>query len=316
MVDAERIEFDAEGVRLRGLFYAADDPNGSSPAVVMAHGLAGQVTHFLTDFAEDFANAGLSTLLYDHRGWGMSDSAPGEPRNETDPYRQIRDYQHAVTYLQNRSDVDGERIGAWGTSLSAGHVMVLGAIDRRVKAIAAQVPFISGFRSINDLIRIDMRQQMYESFAADRRDRARGAAPAYVPIASEDPMGPSALPTPDSFAHFLGPGGVAERDPDFDNRITSRSLENLYGYEPGGHAPFISPTPLLMIVALGDQLASSDLALAAYQTAAHPKRLVTLDCGHFDAYTGPHAETSKQASRRFFREHLDASEARPGDMAG
>src|SRR5262245_40826099 len=93
-----KVEFDAEGVTLRGLFFAAADAPGPAPCIVMAHGMGGEVSHFITDFAEAFAAAGLAALVYDHRSWGRSDAAPGMPRNESDPWRQIRDYQHAITY--------------------------------------------------------------------------------------------------------------------------------------------------------------------------------------------------------------------------
>ncbi len=59
----------------------------------------------------------------------------------------------AVTYLQQRNDVDSDRIGAWGTSYSGGHVIILGAIDKRVKAISSQVPVVSGYSAIQRLVR-------------------------------------------------------------------------------------------------------------------------------------------------------------------
>jgi hypothetical protein len=43
--------------------------------------------------------------------WGESGRAPGRPRHEVDQWEQIRDYQHAITFAQNRSDVDPDRIG-------------------------------------------------------------------------------------------------------------------------------------------------------------------------------------------------------------
>jgi cephalosporin-C deacetylase-like acetyl esterase len=57
---------------------------------------------------------------------------------------EIRDHQHAVTYAQNRSEVEGGRIGVWRTSFSAAHAFVVAAIDRRVQAVCGQAPFISG----------------------------------------------------------------------------------------------------------------------------------------------------------------------------
>src|SRR5262249_5899391 len=162
-----------EGVTLRGLFFAAADAPGPAPCIVMAHGMGGEVSHFITDFAEAFAAAGLAALVYDHRSWGRSDAAPGMPRNESDPWRQIRDYQHAITYAQSRPDVDADRVAVWGTSLAGGHAMVLGAVDRRLKAVAAQVPFVSGRIQLDNLIRADLQSELWGAFAADRSARAR-----------------------------------------------------------------------------------------------------------------------------------------------
>ena len=132
------IEFDAEGVTLRGLFFSAAGATRPAPCVVMAHGWAGEITHFIADFARTFSAAGIAAVVFDHRGWGRSDAAASKPRHESEPWEQIRDYQNAITYAQNRQDVDPERIGAWGSSYSAGHAFVVAAIDRRVKAVGAR----------------------------------------------------------------------------------------------------------------------------------------------------------------------------------
>jgi hypothetical protein len=46
--------------------------------------------------------------------------------------------------LRIRSRCRGIRIAVWGTSFSAAHAFVVAAIDRRVKAVCGQAPFISG----------------------------------------------------------------------------------------------------------------------------------------------------------------------------
>ena len=50
---------------------------------------------YLDSFAEVFAAAGLNVLVFDNRNFGASD---GEPRQEIDPWAQVRDYRHAITY--------------------------------------------------------------------------------------------------------------------------------------------------------------------------------------------------------------------------
>lgn len=74
-------------------------------------------------------------------------------------------------------------------------------------------------------------------------------------------------------------------------------------YEPGVWLPRVSPTPILLIVALGDTIAVADLALAAYERALEPKRLVMIPGWHFDAYLGQFPRSSSAATE-WFSEHL------------
>jgi fermentation-respiration switch protein FrsA (DUF1100 family) len=74
-------------------------------------------------------------------------------------------------------------------------------------------------------------------------------------------------------------------------------------YEPGNWIARASPTPLLMIVALADQITLTDLQLRAYAQALEPKKLVTIEGGHFDPYRGQFAAASGAAAT-WFRQHL------------
>lgn len=168
------VEFDAEGVTLRGWLYRPDGGSARAPAVVMAHGFSAVKEMYLDAYADAFQASGLAVLVFDNRGFGASD---GEPRQEIDPWTQVRDYRHAITWIQ-----------------------------------------------------------------------------------------------------LLGE------------------------YEPGGYIEQISPT--LMVVAAGDHLAVSDLALEAYGWVREPKRLELLPGGHFDAYTGSGFERASTAATNWFRTHL------------
>ena len=140
----------------------------------------------------------------------------------------------------------------WGSSFSAGHAFVVAAIDRRVKAVVGQAPFISGLREFQGLIRLDMEDGNHAAFAADRGP-APEAKRRIHPLVSPDPLAVAGLPMAEAHEYFYGPGGVVERDPGFPNEITLRSVEHLYGYAPGWYLPRIAPTPLLMVVALEDR---------------------------------------------------------------
>jgi len=123
-----------------------------------------------------------------------------------------------------------------------------------------------------------------------------------MPVVTEDPSAPAALPTPDSYEWFTRT--QRDRAPSWRNEVTLRSVELLQGYEPGRFLPLIAPTPVQMVVAPNDRLIAGELASAAYELAAQPKKLVIVPGGHFDAYTGPGFEISSAAARDWFVEHL------------
>jgi fermentation-respiration switch protein FrsA (DUF1100 family) len=295
-------EFKTEdGITLRGWHYLPDNRSGKVPTIVMAHGFSAVKEMYLDRFAEAFADAGLGSIVFDNRNFGASD---GEPRQEIDPWQQVRDYRDAITFAETLEATDPERIGIWGSSYSGGHVLVVGANDRRVKCVVAQVPLISGHANARRLIRADYIAGLQKMFDGDRRARMQRKPPAMLPVVSEDPAGPAALPTPDSWTFFTETGRTRARS--WRNEVTLRSVEMFMEYEPGSYVGFISPTPLMMVVALGDHLTVADQALAAYERALAPKRLVTLPSGHFDAYVAGF-DAASRAATEWFVQHLTSS---------
>ena len=138
----EDVQFKSgDGVTLRGWFYTpSGEKEGKLPCLVMLHGFSAVKEMDLDKFAEKFASKlQLNVLVYDNRGFGASDTAPGQPQSEIIPYLQISDLQDAITYAQTRLEVDAEKIGIWGSSYSGGHVLYVAAVDRRVKAVISQV---------------------------------------------------------------------------------------------------------------------------------------------------------------------------------
>jgi uncharacterized protein len=287
------IEFKTDdGVTLRGWHFVPDRKQRKMPTIVMAHGFSAVKEMYLDRFAAAFAAAGLASIVFDNRNFGASD---GEPRQEIDPWRQVRDYRDAITYAETLEQTDPERIGVWGSSYSGGHVLVVGAVDRRVRCVVAQVPLVSGHDNVRRLIRPDRLAGLHRMFVEDRRGRMAGKPPAMMPVVAEGQSAPSVLPTPDSWMWFTETGRT--RAPSWRNEVTLRSVEMFTEYEPGSYVRFISPTPLLMVVALGDLLTVADLTLAAYERALAPKRLVTLAGGHFDVYVDEFEAASQGGGR-------------------
>jgi fermentation-respiration switch protein FrsA (DUF1100 family) len=287
-----------DGVTLRGWLYQPDKARSPVPTIVMAHGFSAVKENYLDKFAEVYAAAGLGALVFDNRNFGASD---GEPRQHIDPWQQVSDYRDAITYASTLPEVDADRIGIWGSSYSGAHVLVVGALDRRVKCVVSQVPLISGHRNARRLIRADLIAAVQGMFVEDRKARYAGKPPGMIPVVSNDPAAPCALPTPDSYEWFTETGKL--RAPAWRNEVTLQSVELFTEYEPGIYIEYVSPTPLLLVVAAGDHLTVADEALAAYNRALEPKKLALLGGGHFDAYVKDFPASSA-AARDWFVEHL------------
>ena len=134
------VEFRSDGVTVRGDLLLPDG-DGPHPVVVMAGGWCYVKELRQPQYAQEFVERGFAALIFDYRTIGASD---GEPRQHLDPWAQIEDYRNAISYLETRPDIDADRIGVWGISYSGGHVLILGAIDPRVKVIVSNVPVIDG----------------------------------------------------------------------------------------------------------------------------------------------------------------------------
>lgn len=292
------VEFDSDGVTLRGWHFEAQGADGPAPVIVMCHGFAAVKEMWLDRYADAFAREGFHVLCYDNRNLGASD---GAPRGEVDPWQQVADYRNAITFAETLPGVDPDRIGIWGSSYSGGHVIVVAATDRRVKAVATQVPLIDGDANFRQLVRADYVDGFREQFNQDRRARAAGEEPASVEVVNPDPTAPSALPTPDSWQWYNGTREL--RAPAFGNSCTLRSVEYFSEYQPGAYLRLIAPTPLLMCVAENDVVTPTKPALEGYEQALQPKQLEILPGGHFDAYIDGFDE-SAGAQTRFFTEHL------------
>jgi fermentation-respiration switch protein FrsA (DUF1100 family) len=296
MTKRQDVEFEAEGgVTLRGWLFLPDGP-GPHPAITMAHGYAGVKEHGLEPFARAFADDGFAVLLHDHRNFGASG---GEPRHDVDPWRQVADWRRAISFVESRPEVDAQRIGLWGTSYAGGHAIVLGATDRRVRCVVAQVPTISGYEQGLRRIPPDAVAALEEAFAEDERQQSRGEPPQYQPIVSADHAVPAAYRAPDAIDFYLQP--ILEGT--WENTVTVRSTRAARMYEPGVWIRRVSPTPLLMVVALNDTITVTDLALGAYERALEPKRLDLVPGGHFDPYLSSFTQASR-AAREWFREQL------------
>jgi fermentation-respiration switch protein FrsA (DUF1100 family) len=277
MVEFSRagVRFSPNGIELDGYVYRPAGA-GPHPCVVMSHGFGGLKEMSIDASAERFAAAGYACLLYDHRNFGPSG---GEVRQEIDPWEQVKDMRGAITFAQTLDGIAPERVALWGTSYSGGEAIVVGAVDRRVKAVIAQVPFISGSRTVERMVPVPLFPAVLQHIYADKLARWRGAAPACQPISQEGTEG-------NEWAKRAGAGTL------YRNEITVQTLDHTLYFEPIDFIQRVAPTPLLMLVATRDTRTPLDLQLEAFAKAREPKELVWLEGGHYDPYQVNHDKAS------------------------
>jgi len=284
------IEFMSKGLRCKGLKFLPGDVKGGEkrPCIVLAHGFSAVKEMYFTDYAQAFANAGFVAIVFDYRFQGESE---GEPRGQIFPWEQIEDFRNAITFAQLQPDVNAEKIGVFGSSYSGGHVICLGALDRRIKAVACQVPLVDGWTNFQAIVPRAAGAGMLKYLEGDRVERYKSGKVNYLPVVAEDNN--AVLNTSDSYKFFTETG--KKKASRWENRVTVESVEKFIEYSPATYIARIAPTPFLMMVANNDVLTPTDVAINAFESAREPKKLVILPGGHFDAYVDGFAQSSGNA---------------------
>ena len=269
-IEPEIVSFNSDGNTLEALFYQPATP-GPHPLIIMAGGWCYVKELAQPRFAQTFASHGLASLIFDYRNFGGS---TGEPRQHSDPWEQIRDYRNAITYAESVTSIDSDRIGAWGISYSGGHVMVVGALDSRVKAVCGVVPVIDGYENMRLAHGTLGLRRLQSALLEARRSRAQTGELSYI---EHQPLNEGDLatwPFPKSkqvFAQLK-----SEQAPSYEGHTTMESVENLLAYTIKPYLPRLLGKPVMMVVAEGDDHTHWDLAANAFDAIPGQKKTFSI----------------------------------------
>ena len=273
----------SDGVILRGWFFEPETRSKDQklPCMVLAHGFTCVKEMALDQVASRLLSAlPLTCLVFDYRGFGASDTLLGQPRLEVIPSVQCSDLREAITFAQTKDGVDKDKIGLWGYSFGGGHVVYLGAVDRRVKAVISLAPMTDGWENFLRLGRPDLVQHLDQAFEMDRLSRAAGNPPITLPVVSADPHGPSALPSPESNEFF---SAWEHEKSTWKNKVTLRSAEEIRAYTlPFSHLEHLTPTPVFMAINTRDTNTPPDMGMRAYAKLSEPKELCIVEGNHYE----------------------------------
>lgn len=289
------VEFPADdGMTLRAWLYLPAEGGDQLPAITMANGFASTRWHGVDRFARFFAAAGFAVLLHDHRNFGTSD---GAERGDVDPWRQVSDWRSAISYLCSRPEVAEDRVGVWGTGYAGGHAMVLGATDRRLSAVVAQMPTMNGLpQNPGENQGSYWLNRLFDEDCRERLDGGRGLSMA---VASSDPSQPASFRSPDAFAFYnqQTASGV------WKNEVSVRSLRASLTYVPGAWLTRVAPKPLMLIADPGELETLSTYEYKGRARSPESLEFVGLRGGPFSPFEASFEEASA-AALRWFAKHL------------
>ncbi|MBM35820.1 MAG: hypothetical protein CL460_01445 [Acidimicrobiaceae bacterium] len=269
----EEIDFQSEGVTLRGRLHKASRPE--APLVVLAHGFSATAHMSINAFAAGIAEADYHVVAYDHRNFGTSD---GEPRFGFDQWTQVRGYSDAITHSLNLPEVETDQIVVWGESMGGANVQYVAAFDSRVSAVIAHTPgcgetYVEPAEDLTDF-------QALATYA-EQGDLSEEAA-ALVQVRFAD------LPTSDApvMLNFDAALEYAQIYGQREGSLWSNDVTIVVRKAPELSVPVVAAqisVPTLYVVASDDEVAgaSPHVARQCFDTIDAPKVWEDIEGGHF-----------------------------------
>jgi pimeloyl-ACP methyl ester carboxylesterase len=270
----------------------------------MSHGFSATISGMVADrFAEAFFEAGFTVLLYDHRGFGLSE---GDPRCDIDPFAQAREYRNALDFASALPDIDPARLALWGDSLSGASAVAAAAVDSRVAAVVVQVPAFG-----SETTPVDVDGGLFASGCIPCLESNR--PPTYpvrrygpMPVVSFDQASsPSHLTPLTAYRWFIEYGG--RHGTGWINRATVSFPKEPARWQPVLCAAHVK-APALFLVASDDEMpgAAPGVAMEAFERIPAPKELCEIEGGHFGLLHHPSwlFDRASRAETRFLIRHL------------
>jgi len=278
--------------------YLRPETTEAVPCVVLGHGFGALKEGGPIRSAERFCAAGIACLAFDYRYFGESG---GEPRQLIDIKRQLADWRAAIAFARTLEGVDPDRIALWGSSFSGGHVIVLAAEDRGVKAIVSQAPHIDGFKTLQRLGPANAARLTFAGLR-DAIGSLVGREPYRIPLVGE-PGTMAAMTTPDAVSGYYS---IYDDGFDWEKEFVPRVALMMPLYRPGTKASEVE-CPVLIQVCSNDSITPPGPAIDAAQDAPKGELITYAGLSHFDIYRGEHFERAVADQMEFLTRHLDSS---------
>lgn len=264
--------FYSEGDRIAALWRTPNDVTGPLRAIVQGPGWLGlKDAQLYIRYHEALTAAGFGVLIFDYRGFGDS-----EGEKLLSPARQLQDLRNAVTYLTTREDVDADAIGVFGSGgTGGGNAVLLASVDERVRAAVSQLPVADGRDWLHRMRSEYEWLDFLKDLDGDRKTRVVEGKGRLV-----HPREEIMVPTPERRATKVK-ADVDERIP---SAVSLAAADEILEYRPVEAAATLQ-TPLLVVAVEGDATTPTDHAVALYEAARGPRKLIMQrHTTHYAAY--------------------------------
>jgi uncharacterized protein len=268
----EQIDLWSDGVRLRGWLHRPDRGEGRLPFVVQGPGWLGLADAKLYQpYHEAFTGAGFAVLIFDYRGFGASEG----DRGTLSPQWQLADWRSAISYMRGRPDMDPAAFAIFGSGgTGGGNAVAVAAAEPEARATISQVPVADGRDWLHRMRSEEEWVAFLASVEADRRARARGE-----PGTTVHPREGIMVET----AQRRAAGVKSDVDARIPSAVPLSAAQGILEYRPLDVAGRVSG--LLVIAVADDAVTPTDHAVALYEQAKAPKKLVMQrNTTHYAAY--------------------------------
>jgi len=205
----KEVNFNSEGAKLTGNLYLPPnfDESKKYPAIVVSGSWTTVKEQMAGLYAEKLAGEGFITLAFDFRNFGESE---GEPRFYESPKLKKVDIKNAISFLETHSNVNNDKIGAFGVCAGAMYTLMAASEDDRIKSVVTAASWLHDAEAVKLFYGGEV--GVNEKLAAAReakRNYAENGVVDYIPtISTEDST--AAMYGP--YDYYLNPerGAIAE----------------------------------------------------------------------------------------------------------
>ncbi len=271
-MQTQEVSFFSEGERVAALWRTPNDAQGPLRAILQGPGWLGlKDAKLYLRYHQALTDAGFGVLIFDYRGFGDS-----EGEQVLSPVRQLQDLRNALTYLTTRDDVNADALGVFGSGgTGGGNAVLLAGVDSRVRAAVSQLPVADGRDWLHRMRSEFEWLDFLKDLENDRRTRVVDGKGRLV-----HPREEIMVPTPERRATTV----KADVDGRIPTAISLAAADEILDYRPLTAAQTLT-TPLLVVAVEGDATTPTDHAVAIYEAARGPRKLIMQrHTTHYAAY--------------------------------